>query len=166
MLYFNESLIENCYNKSKEIIFEKGDVIMVDHSCVFCKIVKGEIPSKKVYEDDNFLVILDISPASKGHVIIIPKDHKENIYEITEEDASKVMSIAKKVAIALEKVLQCDGLNIVQNNGVIAGQTVFHFHVHVIPRYKNDNVKIGWIPGEIKEEKVEKFMELVKKELV
>ena len=116
--------------------------------CIFCKIIAGEIPSKTVYEDDNFKAILDISPASKGHVIILPKNHADNIFEISDEDASGIMIVAKKIAAKLKKVFACDGINILQNNGEVAGQTVFHLHVHVIPRYENDNIKIKWAQHE------------------
>ena len=120
---------------------------MTDTNCIFCKIANGEIPSKTLYEDDSFRVILDISPASKGHAIILPKNHAANLYELPEEDASKIMLVAKKVATALKDVLHCDGMNILQNNGEAAGQTVFHLHVHLIPRYENDTVNIKWKPG-------------------
>ena len=120
---------------------------MKDSNCIFCKIANGEIPSKTLYEDDSFRVILDISPASKGHAIILPKNHAANLYELPDEDASKIMLVAKKVATVLKDVLHCDGMNILQNNGEAAGQTVFHLHVHLIPRYENDNVTIAWTAG-------------------
>ena len=120
---------------------------MTDTNCIFCKIANGEIPSKTLYEDDSFRVILDISPASKGHAIILPKNHAANLYELPDEDASKIMLVAKKVATVLKDVLHCDGMNILQNNGEAAGQTVFHLHVHLIPRYENDTVKIEWTAG-------------------
>ncbi len=120
---------------------------MTDSNCIFCKIAGGEIPSKTLYEDDSFRVILDISPASKGHAIILPKNHAANLYELPDEDASKIMIVAKKVATVLKDVLHCDGINILQNNGEAAGQTVFHLHVHIIPRYENDNVTITWTAG-------------------
>ena len=120
---------------------------MTKSDCIFCKIANGEIPSKTLYEDDAFRVILDISPASKGHAIILPKTHASNIYELSNEDAGKIMIVAKKVATVLKEVLSCDGMNILQNNGETAGQTVFHLHVHLIPRYKNDDVTIHWIAG-------------------
>ena len=120
---------------------------MIKSDCIFCKIANGEIPSKTLYEDDSFRVILDISPASKGHAIILPKNHASNIYELSNEDAGKIMIVAKKVATVLKEVLSCDGMNILQNNGETAGQTVFHLHVHLIPRYKNDDVTIHWMAG-------------------
>lgn len=120
----------------------------VVEGCIFCKIAAGEIPSKTVYEDDDFRAILDISPASKGHVIILPKNHADNIFEISDEDASGIMLVAKKIASKVKNVFGCDGVNILQNNGEAAGQTVFHLHVHVIPRYENDNIRIKWTQHE------------------
>ena len=121
---------------------------MKDDNCIFCKIANGEIPSKTLFEDDDFRVILDLGPAAKGHALILPKDHYANLYELPEEMASKVMLLAKKMAMQMTDKLKCDGFNLVQNNGEVAGQTVFHFHMHLIPRYKNDNQTIGWKPGE------------------
>lgn len=120
---------------------------MKKEDCIFCKIAAGEIPSKTLYEDESFRVILDISPASKGHAIILPKNHAANLYELSDEDASKIFVIAKKVATVMQDILHCDGLNVLQNNGEAAGQSVFHLHVHLIPRYKDDTVNIKWAPG-------------------
>lgn len=116
--------------------------------CIFCKIIEGEIPSTAVYEDDDFRAILDVNPAARGHVIILPKKHAANIFELDDESAQKIFPVAKKIASALMKTYSCDGVNILQNNGEAAGQTVFHLHVHVIPRYKDDAVSIRWKPGE------------------
>lgn len=124
---------------------------MRKEDCIFCKIANGEIPSKTLYEDENFRVIFDINPASLGHAIILPKEHSANIYDLPETDASKIFVVAKKVAGVLQAVLQCDGMNILQNNGEAAGQSVFHLHVHVIPRYQDDTVSIKWIPGTVEE---------------
>ena len=110
---------------------------MRDANCIFCKIIGGEIPCNTIYEDDEFKVILDASPASKGHALILPKEHYADIYEIDEKTAGHPMQLAKKLAKHMTDVLKCDGFNIVQNNHEIAGQTVFHFHMHLIPRYKN-----------------------------
>ena len=125
---------------------------MKDENCIFCKILAGEIPSTAVYEDDDFKAILDVDPAARGHVIILPKNHAANIYELPDEDASKIMIVAKKIATAIEKAYHCDGVNILQNNGEAAGQTVFHLHVHVIPRFKGDTVNIGWKQGDMPED--------------
>lgn len=117
---------------------------MADKDCLFCKIANGEIPSATIYENSEFRVILDISPASKGHALIIPKEHFTDIFDIDAVTAGKLFSLATEVARAMKRVLKCDGMNIVQNNGAIAGQTVFHFHLHLIPRYNGDDVNIGW----------------------
>ena len=129
--------------------------------CIFCKIANGEIPSATLYEDEDFRVILDLGPASKGHALILPKAHAANIYEISDDMAAKAMILAKKMATKMTEALKCDGFNIVQNNGEPAGQTVFHFHMHLIPRYEGDQVGITWKPGtltdEVKNEILEKF---------
>lgn len=109
---------------------------MKDSNCIFCKIIAGEIPSNTIYEDEEFKVILDVSPATKGHALILPKEHYADIYEIEEEVAGRAMKLAKKLATHMTKVLACDGFNILQNNHETAGQTVFHFHMHLIPRYE------------------------------
>lgn len=121
---------------------------MTKDNCIFCKIANGQIPSKTIYEDDGYRVILDLGPATKGHALILPKDHFADLYELPEEKAAEVIKIAKKMATKMTKTLDCDGFNLVQNNGEVAGQTVFHFHMHLIPRYKDDNQNIGWVPGE------------------
>lgn len=125
---------------------------MKQENCIFCKIAAGEIPSATIYEDDDFRVILDIEPASKGHALILPKDHYANLYELSDELAAKALIVAKKVITKMTDIVGCDGYNVVQNNGVAAGQTVFHFHIHLIPRYKDDDVNIAWKQGELTEE--------------
>lgn len=125
---------------------------MKSETCIFCKIAAGEIPSATIYEDADFRVILDIEPAAKGHALILPKEHYANLYELSDELASKALVVAKKVVTAMTEVLGCDGYNVLQNNGEVAGQTVFHFHMHLIPRYKDDSVKIKWQPGTLSEE--------------
>lgn len=112
--------------------------------CIFCKIAGGDIPSATLYEDDDFRVILDLGPATKGHALILPKHHYANLYEIPEEMAAKAMVLAKKMATAMTEALGCDGFNIVQNNGEAAGQTVFHFHMHLIPRKAGDQAVPEW----------------------
>ena len=101
--------------------------------CIFCKIAGGEIPSYTVYEDNDFRAIMDIAPASKGHVIILPKVHAADVFELEEDIASKIYVVAQKIAKAVKEATGCDGVNILQNNGEAAGQTVFHLHMHVIP---------------------------------
>ena len=120
---------------------------MKKEDCIFCKIANGEIPSRTLYEDDRFRVILDISPAAKGHALILAKEHFANLYELPEDWCADAMQLAKKMAVKMTKKLNCDGFNVLQNNGVTAGQTVFHFHMHLIPRYENDGQSINWTPG-------------------
>ena len=125
---------------------------MKDERCIFCKIAAGEIPSATIYEDDDFRVILDIEPASKGHALILVKEHYANLYELPEELAAKVLLVAKKVIAKMTEIVGCDGYNVLQNNGTEAGQTVFHYHMHLIPRYKEDDVTITWKQGELTED--------------
>lgn len=135
---------------------------MKDSECIFCKIANGEIPAKTVYEDEEFRVILDLGPAAKGHALVLPKEHYANLYELPEETAGKAMKLAKKMAARMKDRLKCDGLNLVQNNGETAGQTVMHFHLHVIPRYEDDAQKIGWIPGKPAEGELAELESLLK----
>lgn len=134
---------------------------MKDDACIFCRIAAGEIPSKTLYEDEEFRVILDLGPATKGHALILPKNHYRNLFELPEDQAAKAMVLAKKMAIRMREKLHCDGFNLVQNNEEVAGQTVFHFHMHLIPRYHDDGQVIGWKPG--KPEEME--LEAVRKEI-
>ena len=123
--------------------------------CIFCRIAAGEIPSATVYEDEGFRAILDLGPAAKGHMLILPKDHYQDLYELPDDTAAGAMKLAKKVAARMKEVLHCDGLNLVQNNGAAAGQTVLHFHLHVIPRYENDGQRILWNPTEPSNEELQ-----------
>ena len=137
---------------------------MRDANCIFCKILAGEIPSNTIYEDDEFKVILDLAPAAKGHALILPKEHYADIYEIDEEVAGKAMKLAKKLAIHMTEVLGCDGFNILQNNHVVAGQTVFHFHMHLIPRYKEakNNDILKWSEETFSPEEMAEIKEALK----
>ena len=140
---------------------ERG-IIMKEKDCIFCKIAAGEIPSATLYEDDDFRVILDLGPASKGHALIIPKEHYRNLYDLEDEKAAKVLPLAKRMIRKLTDVLGCDGYNIVQNNEECAGQTVFHFHVHMIPRYKGVKVGLGWHMGELTDADKNEILEKMK----
>lgn len=120
---------------------------MLEKDCIFCKILNGDIPSTTLYEDEDFRVIFDVSPASRGHVIMLPKTHSANLFELSDEMASKAIVLAKKIATVLKEYLNCDGINLVQNNGVAAGQTEFHFHLHIIPRFDGDGAMIHWKAG-------------------
>lgn len=121
--------------------------IMKDCNCIFCKIANGEIPSTTLYEDKDFRVILDLGPAARGHALLIPKEHYANLFELDDELAAKALVTAKKIGARMMKALGADGFNVVQNNGEAAGQTVFHFHMHLIPRYVGDQAGILWEPG-------------------
>lgn len=111
-------------------------------NCIFCKIANGEIPTNSLFENENFRVILDAAPANPGHALVLPKSHAGNIFEMSDELIKEGFSIAKKVAEALKKAGLADGVNILQNNGEVAGQTVDHFHIHIIPRKEADGVVI------------------------
>lgn len=120
---------------------------MRNDNCIFCKIANGEIPSETLYEDEAFRVILDLGPAAKGHALVLPKEHYSDLFEIPEDVLSQAAVTAKRMALKMRRCLHCEGFNLVQNNGELAGQTVFHFHIHLIPRYAGDGQTIGWTPG-------------------
>ena len=132
---------------------------MTDDNCIFCKIAGGVIPSTTLYEDEEFRVILDLGPATKGHALILPKNHFANLFEIPEDMDAKAFILAKKIAKKMKDVFGCDGVNIVQNNGVAAGQTVFHFHIHLIPRYEGDHAGVTWKPGTLTDEQREEILQ-------
>lgn len=135
---------------------------MRDENCIFCKLANGEIPTATLYEDEVFRVILDVSPASRGHALILPKNHFRNLYDLEDSVAEKALVLAKKLVQRFSESLGCQGYNIVQNNEVAAGQTVFHFHIHLIPRYEKDKVHLEWKMGELKEEEREELLEKMK----
>ncbi|MBR1758322.1 MAG: HIT family protein [Lachnospiraceae bacterium] len=134
--------------------------------CIFCKIAAGEIPSTTLYEDADVRVIFDIAPASLGHAVILPKTHAANVFELPDETLQKAALVAKKVGAAMVEAFHSDGLNVLQNNGEAAGQTVFHYHVHLIPRYHDDGVGITWkqgsADGALLKEKADLIARLVK----
>lgn len=135
---------------------------MKKDDCIFCKLANGEIPTNTIYEDADFRVFLDAAPATKGHCLIVPKEHFDNLEELDDSVGAKVMPLAKKMMKLLKEKLNWDGFNVAQNNGEIAGQTVFHFHVHLIPRYKGDGQVI-----DMKQTKPEEgALESVLKEIV
>lgn len=131
---------------------------MVKDDCIFCKLANGVFPTNTLYEDDDFRVIFDASPATKGHVLILPKQHSANVFELPDETASKIFVLAKKIATVIKEVTGCDGVNILQNNGEIAGQTVFHLHVHIIPRYEGDTANIKWVQNELDQDVVDEII--------
>ena len=135
---------------------------MKKDDCIFCKIANGEIPSATVYETPECRVILDLAPANQGHALILTKEHYDNIYQLDEETAGKVFSLATHVAKAVQEETGCEGLNIVQNNGEVAGQTVHHFHMHVIPRYERGPAIVGWTPGKASPEELAEVADKIK----
>ena len=115
--------------------------------CIFCKLATGVFPTATLFENEEFRVILDAGPASKGHCLILPKAHYADALEMPEDLLGRAFILAKKMAAELKTVTGCAGVNIVQNNGEAAGQTVFHFHIHVIPRYSGGEAMVSWNPG-------------------
>lgn len=134
---------------------------MKNDNCIFCKIAAGEIPSKTLYEDEKFRVILDLGPATRGHALVIPKEHYADLYEIPEDVAGDAMKVAKKMATVMTEKLKADGFNIVQNNGEVSGQSVFHFHIHLIPRYEGDGHILFWNPGSPSQDELEEVKQQI-----
>jgi len=139
---------------------------MKQDNCIFCKLANGDIPTNTIFEDEDVRVFLDAGPATKGHALVVPKNHYADIYEIEPDVLAKVAKVAQKVIKHATKVLGCEGYNLVQNNGEVAGQTVFHFHMHLIPRYKDmDNTNlISWTPGAMEAEEAKTLCESLKVE--
>lgn len=130
--------------------------------CIFCKIANGEIPSATVYEDEDFRAILDLGPASKGHTLILPKQHYQDLCDADETVTAKILPLAMKIGSALKKGLGVGGFHVVQNNGALAGQTVFHLHVHVIPRYEDGASMVTWEPGKPEDEELKQTANTIK----
>lgn len=125
---------------------------MKKDDCIFCKLANGVFPTNSIYEDEYFNVILDVSPANPGHALVLPKEHYQDIFDIDEEILGKAIILARKIALKQTEVLKCDGVNVIQNNKEAAGQSVLHYHLHVIPRFKGDKQKMLWTPHEPKDE--------------
>lgn len=118
---------------------------MKHDDCIFCKIIAGEIPSAKVYEDDDVYAFLDISQVTTGHTLVIPKTHATDIFEIPEDVAAKLFARIPKISNAVKEVYNPKGVNLLNNNGIFAGQSVYHLHIHIIPRYDdNDGFNVQW----------------------
>ena len=138
---------------------------MRQDDCIFCKIANGEIPATEICENEGFRVILDLGPASKGHALVLPKEHYRDITELPEKAAGEAFSLAGKVGKAMKQGLGAAGFNIGQNNGTAAGQTVFHFHIHVIPRYEGGPEMVAWTPGKAEAEELKATAESICKAL-
>ncbi len=134
----------------------------LDRNCIFCKIINGDIPCAKVFEDDKVLSFLDISPANKGHALIITKNHYETLLDIPDEVLDDLMLKAKKIARAMSSALGCEGFNVLMNNKKIAGQLVLHAHIHIIPRFSGDGIDLNWRPRRYKDKEIDEFKEKIK----
>lgn len=134
---------------------------MRDENCIFCKIANGDIPSRTLFEDDHFRVILDAGPATRGHALVLPKDHYQDLFELPEDVAADAMRVAQKVGAQIVSKMDADGMNLVQNNGETAGQTVRHFHVHLIPRYKDDGQHILWEPRTLSDDELDRIRDTI-----
>lgn len=138
---------------------------MKKDDCIFCRIANGEIPSNTIYEDGNFRAILDLNPAEKGHTLILPKDHFNNLFEADGETLSSILFVTSRVGRAVQKALDADGINVLINNGEAAGQTVSHLHVHIIPRFHGHPRILSWTQHEADQEEQKKIAEIIKAEL-
>ena len=133
--------------------------------CIFCKIVKGEIPSSRVYEDDSDLSFPDIAPANKGHTLAIPKQHYETLADIPDEELKELITATKKIAIAVKKATGAHGYNVFTNNHKAAGQIVPHLHFHIVPRFEDDGIEFDWPQRKYDEGEMEEFLERIKEAL-
>lgn len=138
--------------------------MMKKDDCIFCKLANGDIPTNTIYEDDEFKVFMDAAPATKGHALVVPKNHFANIYDMEPETLGNAVKVGKKVIKHATEVLGCEGYNLLQNNGEAAGQTVFHFHLHLIPRYAGtENADLlKWIPGTVASDELKELAEQLK----
>ncbi|MBQ6129281.1 MAG: HIT family protein [Lachnospiraceae bacterium] len=132
---------------------------MKKDDCIFCKLANGQIPTNTIYEDDDFRVFLDAAPATRGHCLIVPKEHFDDLEDLDDKVAAKVLPLAKKIMKLLKEKLGWEGFNVVQNNKELAGQTVFHFHMHLIPRYSGDGQNILWKPGKPAEGELQSILD-------
>lgn len=131
--------------------------------CIFCKIINGEIPCYKIYEDEKYLAFLDLSQATKGHTLVIPKKHYDNIFDLDEN--SDIFNIVIKISKALKKTLQIENINIINNSGSLAGQTINHFHIHLIPRYEGDKISLIFGENKVSDNELVSLAEKISKEL-
>ncbi len=133
--------------------------------CLFCSIASGTLESATIFENSEFKVILDKFPGARGHTLILPKEHYDDIYDLDVETAGKMFGLATIVAKALRTVFNCDGLNLLQNNGSIAGQTIMHFHIHLIPRFEDDGLNFAWETKKFTDDELEAIADSIKSHL-
>lgn len=136
--------------------------LKLDEDCIFCRIIKGEIPCTRVYEDDNLISFLDIAPANKGHCLVMPKNHHETMLDLPNLDLALAMKKAKEIARAMSSALGNQGFNILINNKREAGQIVPHFHLHIIPRFADDRISLNWQPRKYKPDEIDGFADKIK----
>jgi len=148
--------MEDCIQQNQK------DFEHASKTCIFCKIIKGEIPCNKIYEDENLIAFLDIAPANKGHCLVVPKEHHETILETPENIMDYCMKAVKKIAKAMSAALGAEGFNILINTKKVAGQLVPHMHMHIIPRFKDDGVSLNWVPKKYKEKEAAEFADKIK----
>jgi len=127
---------------------------VADADCIFCKIVSGDLPAEKVAEDEHTVSFLDINPWTRGHALVVPRRHSRDLYEVGDDDLARTMAAAKRLAQAMRDKLGCDGINLLNSTEPAAWQTVFHFHVHVIPRYDDDPLRLPGQPGEVDQDEL------------
>ena len=131
-------------------------------TCIFCKIVRGDIPCAKIFEDDKAIAFLDIAPANKGHALIVTKNHYETLLDVPDKELNNLMANAKKIARAFSSALGSKGFNVLMNNKKTAGQLVLHAHIHVIPRFDGDGIDLNWLPKKYKDKEIDEFKEKIK----
>lgn len=134
------------------------------NDCLFCKIIAGDIPADKVYEDDKIVAFLDINPVNPGHTLVVPKEHSLNLYDVSDEILKKMIVLIKNLSIAIKSAVKADGINIEMNNDPIAGQVIMHTHMHIVPRFEGDGFT-HWRGTQYKEGEDKKVAEKIKKEL-
>jgi histidine triad (HIT) family protein len=127
---------------------------MTNHACIFCKIAAGDLPARIVDEDERTIAFMDIAPATRGHALVIPRAHADDLLSIEAEDLAAVALAGRRLAARMEERLDADGVNLINSCGAAAWQTVFHFHVHVIPRYAGDPLRLPWVPSEGDQEQI------------
>ncbi len=132
---------------------------MKDPNCIFCKLANGDIPTRIIYEDEDFTAFLDTGPATRGHALLVPKEHYPDLFAMPDELLGKAAAKAKELSGRIKEKLGAGGFNLVQNNGELAGQTVFHFHIHMIPRFADDGQKVGWKPGSPSDEELDQLLQ-------
>lgn len=134
----------------------------MNKDCTFCKIVEGEVPSWKIYEDEHFVSFLDVNPATRGHALVVPKSHHPQLLDLPENELKHALEVVQKVADGVTEAVDADGFNVLQSNNPVAGQEVFHVHFHIIPRFHGDDVEIDWPEGDLSESEAEDLLKEIK----